>query len=135
MDKLRKIFAVAMICLVVSSIAVYALSISWTHYINWAVGEVTTFDVFHNELLTQPWLPTENTTALTEEYWINNTGNVKLRVTASGIILSGIASVTWDPATPIIDIPVGAKGNMTIRITQTTATGTCQVSFTCVKAT
>jgi glycogen synthase len=76
----------------------------------------------------------ENTTALSENYWINNTGNVKLRVTASSSILNGIASFTWDPDTQYIDIPVRNKGNMTVTINPTTATGTCQVSFTCAKA-
>jgi hypothetical protein len=122
MDKLRKIFIAAMISLVVSSIAVYALT-SWTHTFNWNLTATTDFKVFDNatgqEITTSGSTPSiSNGYSITYKIW--NIGNVRIRVTGAVSFSLGSATTAWNPSN-FVDID--PNQNQTLTLTFNTLSG------------
>lgn len=76
MDKLRKIFVVALICLVVSTIAVYALT-SWTKTFTWSAD----FQVYHEDKSTTWAAGTEDRGISGQKnFWVVNQGTIQITV-------------------------------------------------------
>lgn len=132
MDKLRKIFVVAMICLVVSTIAVYALG-SWTKTFTWQKSTLS-FAVYTDAGLSIPWAlgnealgviadPTSKT------FYIKNDGTVPVKVSVTGESIIG-ATASWDPVSKSVTISVvGSSTSMTLTLSAFTQTD-CNYTFT-----
>jgi hypothetical protein len=116
MDKLRKIFVAAMICLVVFSVAVYAAIQRTYHFGADTTGQV---QAYKDEGLTLPLsnlgsfdFPATVSDLSVVNIWVKNIGTNTLHVTPSISLPSG-CTVTVDPAFDLTQSQV-AKLNMTI---------------------
>jgi hypothetical protein len=132
LNKLQKIFVVAIICLLVSTITVYALT-TWTHTFTWTVTN-RSFEVYTDASYTTKWndeltdfLGTDLATEV-QIFYFNNSGNVPVKISASDIMLLG-ASVSWDTRS-ITLTNTGDHGTMTLTINSFTETGSYQFQFT-----
>lgn len=122
MDKLRKIFVVAMICLVVSTIAVYAVSHSYLMTAPVQPPSVVLYDTSWNTILTpKAWSsPVYEGFVLT--LWVNNTSQVPVIVTPS--INSEVnCSITLSPNTGFT-LPSKTGQQLTLTFTTITAGAT-----------
>lgn len=113
----------------------YALD-TWDHTLQWNKTASATFNVFSDAAMNTPWSPggTENITdpnlPFTETYYIANTGNVPITVTAS-LTFNGAshADVLWAPGNQV-NITVGSNANMTLTLANfTVGSGSCHLSL------
>jgi hypothetical protein len=121
MNKLRTIFTAAMICLVVSIIAVYAFT-SWTKTFTWDTPSYS-FAVYHEDKVTLWTEDNEYLGVLSQSQhknlWINNTGNIPVRVQVTGISYENVTA-TWIT----IDQTIAVGQNTWFNLTLSDFTGT-----------
>lgn len=107
---------------------------NWSHTYSWnKVTEVQDFSVYTDEGLTQVFssggstVITDFTQPYQETFYIKNTGNVEITVTASATI-SG-ASVSWTPSNSVT-IAAGASASLALTINDyQDGDGSCVVNF------
>lgn len=126
------IFAVAMICLVASSIAAFALT-QWTHDYTWTITS-RSFEVYTDNTYLTQWnsginenLGLDPATKV-QTFYFNNTGNVAVKISVEGETLLG-ALASWTPDKFITLTSTGQLGNLTLTLSSFTDTGSYHFEF------
>jgi len=134
-NKLIKWTTVIIAALVVGAAISYAVT-TWSQNVSWNINADTNFSVWtaataetEAPLTLDLSVPTEPTNV---NYYIQNDGNVPIRVTGAVTFTSGSATVTWNPASGYVDVPVGTvRLHIILTLTSfSTGTGDCTVTFT-----
>jgi len=131
MEKLRKIFIVACVLLVISSATVLAYT-TWTKTFTWKKPSLG-FEVYRDLDHTQPWEADNEALGVisdptTKTFYIVNIGNLPVRVSIIDETIIG-ASPSWTPSVKYIDLDVGADGTMTLTLSTFTQSE-CSYTFT-----
>lgn len=126
------LYATLALIVVVSSLTVaFGLTETWTHTISWETTNKS-FTVYHDSTLEEEWASGESIElgtldvgdTVVQNYYVKNTGNMAITVTASAV--TSVATVEWDPESATI--PVGLSKTFTLILT-ITGPGSCTVSF------
>lgn len=109
MNKLRIVFAAAMICLVVSSIAVYALT-SWTKTFTWGSG----FQVYHEDQTTV-WAedPEILNSSTNTNFWVLSVADFPITVNVNYIVKFNCTD-SWTSLSQTIPSHEGRWFNLTL---------------------
>jgi len=115
---------------------------NWGQTIGWNINSDTNFAIYDSaisgtEISTPATLdlgtPSDPTVI---NYYIQNNGNVPITVTGDIVFNSGSATVTWNPVTGTVTVPVGtARAQITLTLTDfSVGTGEAVVSFASAEA-
>jgi len=131
MEKLSKIFIVACLLLLISSLTVLAYT-TWTHTYTWTVTKTKEFKVYSDSGYSLEWqtglsdsLGTDPSTPFIKIFYFKSFANSQITITAT-ITQTGtsIASYSWNPASGSITLPSnGDTGSMELTISSFGSTG------------
>jgi len=128
-----KIFPFLLVLALLSGITLaYGSTVGWNHSYDWNKPTVLSIAVFTDSALTVPYVSggTSSINAsqpYTEVFYIKNTGNVDVLVTATAIS-SGV-TVAWIPSDSV-EIAVGTHDTLTLTLSNfQVGAGSCTISF------